>query len=113
MKKTISITFQFFIFAVSICLIFFMGYVFGYNYFLGDSLPGNDAFSFYTVVDWFSKFYPSVPFWFPIEGGGISFTGYQWFAAYLINILSHTFSINNVQGFRLMGFLSIPLTAVG
>lgn len=74
---------------------------------------GNDTFSFFTIVDWLSKYYPHIPFWFPTQGGGISFTGYPWFAAYLVNVITHITRFNIVQSFRLLGFLSVPLTGVG
>lgn len=113
MIKTSSIFFQFIIFLTSTFVILFFTYLLGYNYLLGDSLSGNDSFSFYALTDWLSKFYPKVPFWFPVAGGGVSFTGYQWFSAYLINIVSHLSSLNLVQSFRIIGFLSISLTGVG
>lgn len=101
------------LFGVATIFIVAVSYLLGRQYLLGESLMGNDTFSFFTVVHWLSKYYPSFPFWFALQGGGVSFTGYPWFAAYLVNTISSLSSFNLVQSFRLLGFLSVPLTGIG
>lgn len=98
---------------IAIALIFAVSYIIGYRYLLGSTFWGNDAFSYYSVVEWYSKYFPQLPFWFPLQGGGVSFAGYPWLAAYLVNAFDRLTSFDLVQSYRILGFLSIPLTGVG
>ena len=55
-----------------------------------------------------------MPFWFPQEGGGVSLTaGYPWFAAVMVIVTSRLSHLDLAQAFRLVGFLSVPLTGIG
>ena len=120
MKKTFkaitistSFSIQIALFLISLLIIFALSYILGHQYLRGNSLMGNDTFSFFTIAFWIEKYFPYVPYWFPLQGGGISFSGYPWFAAYLVNIIAYLTPLNLVQSFRILGFLSVPLTAVG
>lgn len=124
MKKALSIISKFtlvsvssliqsVIFIIALFLIFFLSYILGRSYLLGNSFAGNDTTNFFNVVYWLSQTFPKVPFWFPLQGGGISFTGYPWFSAYLVNIIDKLTVLDLVQSFRFLGFLSVPLTGLG
>lgn len=110
---TISIVAQIALFIISLLIIFGVSYIVGYKYLIGNVLPGNDAYSFYLITEWIHRFFPRVPFWYPLAGGGISFAGYPYFAAYLVNILEYFTSLDLPQSFRFLGFVSAPLTGVG
>lgn len=102
------------VFAVSIGLIFGTSYIAGYRYLQGNTFWGNDSFSYFSVVDFFDKYFPKLPFWFPQQGGGISLlAGYPWLAAFLVITIERLSQFDLVQSFRLLGFLSVPLTGVG
>lgn len=102
------------IFVASIFLIFAASYIVGYRYLQGNTFWGNDSFSYFSVVNFFNNYFPKLPFWFPQQGGGISLlAGYPWFAAFLVIILERLSQFDLVQSFRLLGFLSVPLTGVG
>lgn len=109
----LSFIIQLTIFFLGIMLVFGASYILGFRYLTGNTLWGNDAFSFYMVVDWFSKHFPDVPFWFPLQAGGTSFAGYPWLAAYFVVLVSKLSNLELVQAFRVVGFLSVPLTGVG
>jgi len=120
MKKTFkaitistSFSIQIALFLISLLIIFALSYILGHQYLRGNSLMGNDTFSFFTIAFWIEKYFPYVPYWFPLQGGGISFSGYPWFAAYFVNIIAYLTPLNLVQSFRILGFLSVPLTGVG
>lgn len=114
MKKGISLFFQVLIFVVAVVLIAALSYIIGRPYLIGNSLSGNDTFSFYAVAVWINNYFPNVPFWYPLAGGGVSVvSGYPIFAAYLVAIITRISSLDLVQAFRLLGFLTVPLLAIG
>ena len=114
MKKGISIFFQVLIFFLAIVLIAVLSYIVGRPYLVGNSITGNDAYSFYSVVLWVSKYFPNVPFWYPLAGGGVSVTsGYPVFAAYIVVFITKISHLDLTQAFRLLGFLSVPCLAFG
>lgn len=114
MKKGISLFFQILIFLAAVLSITGLSYIIGKPYLTGSNLLGNDAYSFYSVVLWVNKYFPHVPFWYPLAGGGVSISsGYPVFAAYLIAIITRISSLDLVQSFRFIGFLSVPMLALG
>jgi hypothetical protein len=104
---------QLIVLIISSVIILGLAYIVGYRYLLGVTLMGNDAFSYFTVVHWMSQYFPHIPFWFSQGGGGVSFTGYPWLAAYTVVLLSRVTSLDLVQAYRLIGFLTVPLTGIG
>lgn len=114
MKKGISVFFQMLIFFTAICLVAGVTYIINWTYLAGNGLTGNDAYSFYSVVMWVDKYFPKVPFWYPLGGGGVSIiSGYPVLAAYMVAIITRISHFDLVQSFRLLGFLSIPLLSIG
>lgn len=109
-----SIVVQGLIFILAILLILALSYIIGHTYLESNTLLGNDSFSFFSVIDWYSKYFPRVPYWFPNQGAGVSlFAGYPYAPAYFVIILNRLSSLTLVQSFRLLGFLSVPLTGIG
>ena len=112
--KKVSKFFQLIFFFVAVVLIFACAYFIGREYLVGDNLLGNDTYSFYTLTLWIAKYFPHVPFWYPVGGGGVSLTSaYPTFAGTLVVILSKISHLSITQSFRLLGFSSIPLFAAG
>lgn len=102
------------ILALAIGLIAATAYIVGYRYLTGNTFWGNDSFSYFSVVNWFNQFYPRMPFWYPLQGGGVSlWAGYPWLAAEAVIVLSRMASLDLAAAFRLLGFLSVPLTSIG
>lgn len=111
---SVSAILQIGMFLISVGLIFAAAYIVGFRYLEGNTFWGNDAFSYYTVIQWFSRYFPHIPFWFPLEGGGVSpVAGYPYLAAYIVILVTKISTLNLPQSMRLIGFLTVPLTGVG
>lgn len=113
MRKISSVIVQVLLLIVAVILIGGLSYIIGFPYLLGSDLMGNDTTAFFTIAEWINRYYPNIPFWFPHQGGGVSFDGYPWFSALIVNFLDYHTSLTFVQSFRLLGFLSVPLTSFG
>lgn len=81
---------------------------------VGGNSFGNDATSAYGYIVWMDKYFPSLPFWFPEQGAGVSFTsGYQWLAHYMVVAVHHFTNINLQMSFSLVKDASFLLSAIG
>ncbi len=78
-----------------------------------DKLLGSDDTSAYIFVEWLNKYYPNYPYWFPLQGGGVSFVaGYPHLAHTLVITISRVFDLALIRSFNIMRFLAFPTTAV-
>jgi len=124
--KILIISAKFGYFVLGVFLIFALAYLLGYK-FLGykiliaeptirwveGRLLGNDSSNALTFISWLNHYFPKIPVWYPFQGGGVSFTqGYSILAHFLVVLLHRISSLTLIQAFRLLGFLSIPLTAL-
>jgi len=74
---------------------------------------GTDTINALSMLVWIDKYFPKIPFWYPIAGGGISLThSYPIFSFYLVSFIKRISSFNLFESFSLLGFSSILLTAV-
>jgi predicted cobalt transporter CbtA len=81
---------------------------------LGPSLPGSDNANFITLAKWLSDWFPKVPFWFPQEGAGMSFTiSYPILNHLIIVILEKITHYPIAVIFRVWSLITIALTSVG
>lgn len=100
--------------AVALGVITAVAYFFGNDYLLNLSILGNDSAIALTYIAWLDRFWPKVPLWYPLHGGGISFVkGYSILADFLVVWLSRLAGINIFQAFRWVFFASVPLAAIG
>lgn len=100
-------------FLPALALIILLVLLFGHPI-LGPGLPGNDNANFITQASWLSKWFPRIPFWFPQEGAGVSFTTYYPILSHLIVvIITKLFSLNILVAFRYYALISVILTSVG
>lgn len=114
MKRVTSVIFQIVIAIFAVFVIFGLSYVIGREYLIGNNLLGNDSYSFYVLTLWVAKYFPNVPFWYPIAGGGVSLvSAYPTFASFLVVLITKLSSLDVTQAFRLLGFSSVPLFSVG
>ena len=51
---------------------------------LGPGLPGSDNTNFVTLADWLYRWFPKIPFWYPQQGAGVSFTAFYPILNHLI-----------------------------
>lgn len=107
-------TFRVFYFLLALVIILVAAYVLGGYYFLVKGAWGSDMGMALSMVAWVDKYFPRVPFWYPLAGGGSSFThSYPVFSFYLVAILKRLTGLNLIEAFRVLGFSSVPLMALG
>src|SRR3989344_1292252 len=92
---------------VGIALIAGSMYILGGHAYLSGTW-GTDTRSIIGMLLWINKFFPNVPFWYPLAGGGISLThSYPVFSLYIISFIKRVSELNLIQTFTLVGFSSI------
>jgi hypothetical protein len=81
---------------------------------LEGSLSGNDIPWALSQAQWYDRWYPDLPTWYPNQAAGTPlFYLYQPGTSLLATLISRLGGLTIIQGFRLLGFLSIPITALG
>ena len=102
----------YFLFALVVISVVF--YVFGGYFFLVKGAWGSDLGMALSMAAWVDKYFPHVPFWFPLAGGGVSFThSYPVLSFYLVAILKRLTGLNLIESFRVLGISSVFLMALG
>lgn len=95
------------------------GLAFGLSYFLGHSildgdLAGSDSPLHVAYAIWFDRYFPNVPHWYPHQGAGVSLVhGYQVLPHLLVVVLHRFSDLSILQAFRVISFVSFPLSALG
>lgn len=98
-----------FILLILIGVVFYLGLPI-----LGPGLPGSDNSNFVTLADWLYKWFPNIPFWYPLQGTGVSFTTFYPILNHLIVvILAKALSLPLLVVFRYYALISVVLTSVG
>ena len=93
--------------------------VVAFCYLLGHSilegiLSGNDIPWALSMVQWYDRWFPSLPTWFPLEGAGTPLLYLYPPGTSLLVVLVHRASgLTEIQAFRLVGFLSVPIAGLG
>jgi len=96
----------------SMVIIFVLSFVLGHSM-LGGSLKGDSAMHVGYAI-WLDRYFPSIPHWFPLQGGGTSLLhGYPILGHLLVVSIRRLAGISILQAFRLISFLGFPLTALG
>mgnify|MGYP000140782932 CR=1 FL=1 len=99
--------------AATIALVFGLAYYLGHNM-LSGSLKGNDSAMHVAYALWVDEYFPNLPHWYPLQGGGESIVhGYPLLGHVLVVVTSRVANLSIVQAFRLVSFLSFPLAAMG
>lgn len=116
MKKNslfvLNIISKVFYFLAAAFLILVVTYFFGFPFL--QALYGNDTPNTLTLIYWFNRFFPKIPLWFPLQGGGVSFVqGYPLFVHYLVIFIHRIFNLSLPAAFQILGFLSLPAVALG
>ena len=107
-------------FALGVVIIFGLSYLLGHPILDGivnnvqGILVGNDSTFALSLVSWFDRFFPETPIWYPLQGMGVSlFYSYPMGTTFLIIILERLLNLSAVEVFRILSFLTFPLTALG
>ena len=116
----INAVWSFIYLALAVLLIFGLSYLLGHSILDGKTnfsegaLIGNDSAFALSLVYWFDRFFPKVPIWYPLQGMGVSLLySYPMGTTFLIIILERLLSLSAVEVFRILSFLTFPLTALG
>jgi hypothetical protein len=97
----------------TIALVFGLAYYLGHNM-LSGSLKGNDSAMHVAYALWVDEYFPKLPHWYPLQGGGESIVhGYPLLGHILVVVVSRVANLSILQAFRLVSFLSFPLAAMG
>ncbi len=112
-SKALKVTWNLIHFLATTFVVFCLAYIMGRTILTG-GLKGGDSAMHVGYTVWLNKYFPSIPHWYPLQGGGESLLhGYPLLSHLLIVLLHRTSNLSIVQAFRLLSFLSIPLTAMG
>ena len=99
--------------AVATALIFGLAYYLGHSM-LSGPLKGNDSGMHVAYALWVDKYFPNFPHWYPLQGGGESIVhGYPMLAHLLVALVGRVANLSILQAFRLVSFMSFPLSALG
>ena len=80
--KSINIIVRLAFLFISVAIVFGVAYLLGHVFFHG--LRGNDSFNALNNIHWLDRFFPKIPYWYPLQGGGVSFTwGYPLLSSIL------------------------------
>lgn len=109
-EATFRILYSFLAFFIILSLAYLLG---GYFY-LVRGVAGTDTLHAFTMLSWIDKYFPTVPFWFPLAGGGISIThSYPMFSLYIVAFLKRILHLELLQALRIVGFSGIVSMAIG
>jgi hypothetical protein len=98
---------------LAIAILFGVSYVLGHKMLSAGRLAG-DAPAHLGYAYWLDQYFPNIPDWYPLQGGGESMLhGYPILAHLLVVVLRRASQLSLAQAFYLVGFLSIPITATG
>ena len=98
--------------AASTGLILALSYVLGHSI-LSGPLMGNDSPLHVGYAEWLNQYFPSIPHWYPLQGGGESLLhGYPIVPHLVVVVLHRLTHLSILQAFRLTSFLTFPLIAL-
>jgi hypothetical protein len=94
-------------------IVFALAYLLGHDM-LSGGLQGSDTPLHVGYAVWLDQYFPRIPHWYPLQGGGGSILhGYPLLAHFIAVILHRMIGLSILQAVRLMGFAAFPLTALG
>lgn len=96
-----------------VAAIFALSYLFGHTLLEG-ILSGNDIPWALSMVQWYDRWFPHLPIWYPLQGAGTPLLFlYQPGTSLLVVLFHRLTGLTDIQAFRLIGFLSVPVGATG
>lgn len=99
---------------IALVLLFSLSFLFGHKILDSQQLIGNDSTYAISLAYWFERWWPKIPLWYPMQGNGVSlFHSYPMGATFLLLFLKYNFSLSIIEGYRLLSFLTFPITAAG
>ena len=112
LRQTILFAGRFGHLAISLVVIVIVAYILGRALLVGP--VGNDAPLHISYATWIDKWFPSIPQWYPLHGGGISIQrAYPVLSHWMVAAIHRVSDLSILQSFRLLSFVSIVATSVG
>lgn len=99
-------------FVACLAVISVVAYFFGHFYLEG--LHGTDTAHALSLVSWVAKYFPKIPFWYHLQGAGVSMKwSYPLLASILVVLADKLTHLGILASFQVMAFSSLLLTAFG
>src|SRR3990167_2729841 len=99
-------------FSITAVFVLLLSYFLGFSYLQG--ITGGDSLFYLSNVYWLNRFFPSLPYWYPLQNGGVvPVWGYPQLSYFIVIIINKISSLSLVNSYQLLGFLSVPLTSLG
>ena len=99
--------------SVAILLAFSLAYILGHSI-LSGNLEGNDSPLHVGYARWLNGYFPQIPHWYPLQGGGTSLLhGYPILPHLLVVVVHRVTGLSILQAFRAISLVSFPLSALG
>lgn len=100
-------------FLMALVAILTLCYLLGHTQLEG-GLAGNDIPWALSQAQWYDRWFPDLAIWFPKQGAGTPLLFlYQPGTSILVVLISRWSGLDLIQAFRLLVFLSVPVTAFG
>lgn len=97
---------------VALAVIGLVAYFLGYPYL--QEVQGSDSFYHLSNISWFSRSFPTLYYWYPLQNGGVvPVWGYPTLSYLVVIIMERLTDWTLVGSYQLLGWLSVPLTAAG
>lgn len=99
-------------FVACFAIISAVAYYFGHFYLR--AVYGNDARHALSLISWIARYFPKIPFWYPLQGGGVSMLwSYPSLPSILVVLVDRWTHLGIMASFQVVGFSSFLLTALG
>ena len=113
LKNPLIFVLRFIYFLLLFALILLLVLYFGRSI-IGPGLTGSDNANFITFAAWLSKWFPRLPFWYPQQGGGMSFTAsYPILNHLIVVVIEKIANIPIAVAFRIWSLVTVALTSIG
>lgn len=108
----LSLLFKIAIFVLAVFVVFLTVYLFFYKLF-SEGLVGNDMRLAYSYAYFYDYYFPKIPIWYPMVGGGTSLTlGYPILTSLITVVIKRLFELNLVQAIVGFSFASFILSGI-
>ena len=98
---------------VVVIIVFVLAYIVGGRDYLAGRW-GTDTGSALSTAAWIDNYFPNVPFWYPLAGGGVSIThSYPMLAFIMVSLIKRLFNLQLIEAFIFLSVSSVPLMALG
>src|SRR3989344_769809 len=110
--KFIEIIFRSVYLLFALALIILSSYYFGNT--IIDGVTGGDTAYNFSVIYWFDHWFPKIPLWYPLQGGGVSIVyGYHFLAHLGTVLVSRASGLTLENSFQMLSFVSVLLVSLG